>query len=125
MIVSDDRVAVFCSEKLGVLFHPPFRCLGIERDGEVVAGVIFNVFEDHDVHASVAGTGFTKGFLAECGHYVFSMLGRRRVTIITENPRVVRLAERLGGSIEGCLREHFGEGRDAFIVGILKDEYRY
>lgn len=125
MIVSDDRVAVFVAESMGVLFYPPFRSLGIERGGQIVAGVVFNVFEAADVHVSVAGAGWTKAFLAECGHYAFSMLGKRRVTVITEQPRVVRLAEKLGGSIEGCLREHFGEGRDAFIVGILASEYRY
>lgn len=125
MIVSDERVATFVSERMGVLFYPPFKCIGIERDGQIVGGVVWNVFEAADVHVSVAGSGFTKGFLAECGHIAFTLLRKRRVTILTEQPRVVRLAQKLGGRIEGRLREHFGEGRDAFVVGILKDEYRY
>lgn len=125
MIVSDGRVAEFVAEATETLFYPPFTCLGIERDGRIVGGVVFNVFEAADVHVSVAGSGFTKGFLAECGHYVFAVLGLRRATVITEQPRIVRLAERLGGQVEGLMRDHFGEGRDAFVIGVLKDDYRY
>lgn len=125
MIVNDDRVAVFVAEQLGALFYPPFTCLGIERDGEIIGGVVFNVFEGFDLHVSVAGRGFTKAFMAEVGQYVFGHLGKLRMTIVTERPRVARIAQRLGGKVEGCLRDHFGPGRDAFLVGILKSEYRF
>lgn len=124
-IVTDDRVAIFCAERLGVLFAPPFRCLGIERGGDIVGGVVFNFPEACNIHASVAGTGWTKAFLAACGKMAFESLGPRRVTIVTEQPHVVRLAERLGGKIEALLREHFGEGRDAIVIGVLKSEFRF
>ena len=124
-IVTDDRVATFCAERLGVLFTPPFRCIGIERAGDIVGGVVFNFPQACSVHASVAGTGWTKAFLAECGRMAFGALGARRVTIVTEQPHVVRLAERLGGEIEARMRNHFGEGRDGVVVGILKREYRF
>ena len=123
MIVADERVARFVGERLGTAFVPPFTCMGIERDGEIVGGVIFNVFEANDCHVSVAGRGFTRGFLAEVGHYVFTTLGKGRVTVITEQVKVVSLAERLGGKVEGLMRNHFGKGRDAFVVGILKEDY--
>lgn len=125
MIVSDDRVARFVGETIGVGFVPPFTCMGIEKDGEITAGVLFNIFEGADVHISVAGHGWTKGFFAEVGHYVFSVLGCERMTAITESTEVVRLAERLGGQIEGCLRGHFGKNRDGYIVGIIKSEYKF
>lgn len=125
MIVSDERVIRFVSEVIGVGFCPPFVAIGTEKDGVIINGVIINVIENHDVHVSIAGHGWTKGFLAEVGHYVFNTLGCIRMTAITEDPAVVRIAERLGGSVEGALRSHFGPGRDAFIVGILKQEYKY
>lgn len=125
MIVADGRVAEFCADQLGVLFYPPFQCLGIERDGRIIAGVIFNVFEANDVHVSAAGTRWTREFLAACGHHVFETLGKGRMTMITESPKVARFAVRLGGQIEGLMRDHYGKGRDALVVGILKDEYRY
>jgi hypothetical protein len=125
VIVSDGRVAEFCANALGVLFYPPFQCLGIERDGEIIAGVIFNVFEANDVHLSAVGSGWTREFLAECGHHVYGTLGKGRMTFLTESPRVARYAVRLGGKVEGLMRDHYGEGRNAIVVGILKSEYRY
>lgn len=125
LTVNDERVAAFLSEALGTQFIPPYTCLGIEKNGEIIAGVILNVFEGPDCHMSVAGHGWTRGFLADFGNYVFDQLGCIRVTAITEQPKVVRLAERLGGVVEGLLRSHFGAGRDAYIVGILKSDYRF
>jgi RimJ/RimL family protein N-acetyltransferase len=125
MIATDDRVAAFVSEKIGKAFMPPFTCMGVEKDGKIVGGVLFNQFEGVDIHVSVAGSGFTREFMAEVGKYVFDQLGCERITATTEQIKVVRIAERLGGKIEGALRNHFGKGRDAFIVGILKEEYRF
>jgi RimJ/RimL family protein N-acetyltransferase len=125
IIVTDGRVAELVTRLTGKVFAPPFTCAGIEKDGEVIGGVIFNCYEETDIHVSVAGHGWTKGFLADIGNYCYNQLGCNRITSVTEDPKVVRIAERLGGKIEGCLRNHFGQGRDGFIVGILKDEYRF
>lgn len=125
MIVSDERVARFVSDRLGFALCPPYTALGIERDGEICAGAIFNHFEGNDVHIGIVGTGWTRGFLRAVGEYVFSQLGCGRMTAITESPKVIGIVERLGGQMEGCLREHFGPGRDGFVAGILKSEWRY
>lgn len=125
MIVTDERVARFVSAALNIGLVPPFTCMGIEREGQIIAGVVYNVFEGADVHVTIAGRGFTRGFLAEMGHYVFNQLGCERITGQTEQPAIVRLAERLGGQIEGLKRNHFGKGRDAYIVGILKEEWKW
>lgn len=124
-IVRDARVAEFVGGEIGVTFNPPLTCIGIEKNGSIIGGFVFNCYEGADIHISAAGKGATRGFLAEVGHYVYTVLGCERATVITENPRVVRLAEKLGGSVEGCLRSHFGPGRDGFIVGILKSEYNF
>lgn len=106
-------------------FSPPLTCMGLEKDGEIIGGVVFNIFEGPDIHISVAGSGWSKGFLAEVGHYVYTVLGCERMTVITEKTETVRLAEKLGGQVEGLMRNHFGAGRNAFIVGILKSEYKF
>lgn len=125
MIVSDERVARFVSEQLGYAVCPPYTCLGIERDGQIVAGVLFHCFEGPAVHITAAGKGWTRGFLEAVGKYVFEQLGCLRITFTTEQDAVVKLACKLGGSVEGCLRDQFGEGRDGWIVGVLRDEWRY
>jgi len=124
-IVDDDRVARFVGERVGSVIFPPFTAMGIERDGEIVAGAVFNCFTKTDVQVTIAGHGWTRGFLVEVGKYVFGALGCIRITVETEQVEVVRIAERLGGQIEGMKRNQFGPGRDAFIVGILAADYRY
>ena len=125
MIVTGEKVARFVSGALGFGLCPPYSAVGIERDGEITAGVLVNHFEGADCHVTVAGTGWTRGFLQAVGRYVFGQLGCLRCTIITEKPHVVALAKRLGGEVEGCLRDHFGEGRNGTIIGILAREYRH
>ena len=124
-IVTDERVALLVSKLVGKSFVAPFTAMGIERDGEVVGGVVFNVFEGSDLHVTVAGAGFNRGFLADVGDYVFRQLGCERMTVLTEQARIVRIAEKLGGEVEGLLRNHFGRDRDAYLVGILKDDWKY
>lgn len=125
MIVDDERVARFVGERVGTIILPPFTCMGIERDGEIIGGVVFNHFTGFDLHITVAGKGWTKGFFAEVGHYVFDQLQCLRMTAVTEQFEVVRLAERLGGEIEGMMRNHFGPGRDAYIVGMTREDWKY
>lgn len=125
MIVSGEAVASFVSEQLGFGLCPPYVAIGIERDGAVVAGVLFNHFEGADVHVTLAGSGWTRSFIRAIGSYVYDQLGCERMTAVTRCDVVAGYAKRLGGQIEGRLRSHFGAGHDGIIVGILREEWRY
>lgn len=125
MIVADERVARFVSEGLGFGLFPPWTCLGTEKDGKIIHGVIFNCFEGASVHVSVFGHGWTRAFLRAVGTYVFDTLGCERMTAITSNEITATFVERLGGQHEGVLRNHFGLGIDGIVGGILRDEWRY
>lgn len=125
MIVTDERVARFVSDRLGFALCPPYTAMGIERDNEVVAGVLFNQFEGADVHVTAAGSGWTLPFMRALGDYVYRQLGCERMTITTESETVAQYAERLGAMREGVLRNHFGKDRDAIIGGILMGDYRF
>ena len=124
-IVTDIRVVEFVSEQLSTRFIPPFTTIGLEKGGAIIAGVVFHVFEDANVHLTIAGSGWTRGLLKAVGSYVFETLGCERFTLTTEKPEVAKLGERLGGVTEGIMRNQFGKGRNAFLVGVLKDEYRF
>lgn len=99
--------------------------MGIEQDGTIVAGVIYNHWEGSDIHLTVAGKGWTRAFLQAVGEYVFDTLGCERMTFITEQPDVEQLACRLGGQVEGRMRNHYGAGRDGVIIGVLRCEYKW
>ena len=123
--MTDDRVAAFAEQAFGWQFIPPFTCMGVERNGKIIAAAIFNQFESFDIRLTVAGTGWSRQFLREVGRYVFHQLGCLRMTAITEQDEVVRLSLRIGGQVEGLLRNHYGQGRNGVLIGFLKEEWRY
>lgn len=125
MIVTDDRVAKFVGEKLDTIIYPPFTAMGLEKNGNVVAGVIFNCYTGPSIELTVAGKGWTRKFFREVGSYVFRQLKCARMQFITEDDGVAKLAERLGGKREGILRDRYGKGRDGIMISVLEQEYRF
>jgi hypothetical protein len=125
LIVTDERVARFVGERCGTIICPPFTAMGIERNGHITAGVVFNNYTGHDVEVTVAGERFTRGFIAAVGKYVFETIGCLRISITTEQPKVVELAKRLNAQVEGVKRNRFGAGRDGTLLGILKEDWGF
>ena len=123
MIVTDERVARFVGAQIGSIIYPPFTCMGLEQDGEIVGGAVFNCFTGHDIELTLAGRVWSRPFLKALGEYAFKQLGCIRVQMTTEQEAVARYAERLGGKREGVLRNKFGRGRDGIVIGLLSEEY--
>lgn len=124
MIVTGPEVVRFAETALERPFVPPFTEMGLARDGKVIAAVIFNGFIGTDIDVSVAGKGWTRGFVREVGRYVFDQLGCLRMTAITHQVEVADMACRLGATMEGVMRNHFGPNRDGLILGILREDWR-
>lgn len=125
MIVTDERVARFVGERCGTIICPPYTAMGIERGGKIAAGVVFNCFTGNDIAVTVAGGPFTRDFIVAVGRYVFEKVGCLRMSITTEKPEVIKIAHRLGAQTEGLKRNHFGKGRDATILGILREDWNF
>lgn len=122
MIVDGERVALWLSERLGFALCPPYYAVGEEVDGEIVAAILLNNFEEHDVHVTVAGRSWSRRLLIALHDYVFGQLGVLRATFLTEQPKVVEYAKRIGGEIEGRMRNHYGVGRHATVIGLLRED---
>ncbi|MFT8541429.1 GNAT family N-acetyltransferase [Acetobacter sp.] len=122
---NDPRLPAFLKDRLGVTFFPPFTVMGLEKDGQIIAAMLFNVYTGPDIHVTIAGSGWTRRLLREMGQYLFDILQVERFTAVTEKQNVIDFVERVGGKREGVLRNHFGRDRDGVIIGVLADEYRY
>lgn len=122
---NDPRIPAFMERALGMQFFPPFTCMGLEKDGQIIAGMLFNVYTGPDIHVTIAGSGWTRRLLREMGQYLFDILQVERFTAVTEKQNVIGIVERVGGKREGILRNHFGPNRNGIVIGVLKDEYRY
>lgn len=125
MIVTDERVARFVGERCGTIIYPPFTSMGIERDGQITAGVVFNSYTGNDIAVTVAGGPFGRSFISAVGKYVFGKIGCLRMSITTEQPKVIEIATRLGAQTEGCKQNHFGVGRNGVVLGILKENWKF
>jgi hypothetical protein len=125
VIITGDTVAKFVGERCGTIIYPPYTAMGLERNGEVSAGVVFNCYTGNDIEVTVAGGPFNRGFISAVGKYVFEQIGCLRMSITTESPEVIKIAHRLGAQTEGTKRNHFGKGRDGTVLGILREDWNY
>ncbi len=109
----------------GISYAEPYECLGIEESGVLKGAILLNALMASDVNIHVVGCPWPEGIASEIGRYVFDRLKCERMTFVTEDPKVVRFAEGLGGRVEGLIRSKFGKSRDAFLVGIIKGEFKH
>lgn len=128
MIITGDTVAKFVGERNERPVIPPYTAIGVERDGQIVAGAVFRNFNGFDIDVLVVGDGagaFPPSFVRAIGRYVFTQLGCLRLSMTTDQTRVIELAKRLGAAVEGRKRNGFGLGKDAILLGVLKDEWKF
>ncbi|QKW95407.1 acyl-CoA N-acyltransferase [Ralstonia phage RPZH6] len=81
----DYRLIGWAAERIGIeCFSHDAHAIGLERDGELVAVVVYDRFSPHDCHMHVASDGtkrwLVREFLVACFAYPFIQLGLRRVT---------------------------------------------
>jgi RimJ/RimL family protein N-acetyltransferase len=107
-----------------------FEAIGLERNGELIAGTVYNHYTGPSVMTSIAGIPgrrwLTRGYLGAIFRYPFVQLGCRRITacIETRNWQSLRFVKHLGFKYEGVLR-HGAADDDLILLGMLRDECRY
>lgn len=124
-IVTDERVVRYVAEKGETVIFPPFTAMGLERDGRIVAGFVFNNLVARNIEVSVAGEGdrAARRLLRAVGAYVFGQLNCLRISITTRQSKVGDLALRLGGQPEGIRRNFYGKDDHAMLFGILREDW--
>ena len=104
---------------------PWFECIGLEREGKIVAVAVFNDYTGDNVEITVASEGrwAFRGVIRRAMYYAFTELGCKRITahIKPSNKRALSAAHRVGFKQEGRARKWFGN-EDAIILGLLPDE---
>lgn len=132
----DEEVAAWAAQRLNrpgmarltAPFVRPFTAIGVERDGEIVGALVFNVFTGPDIEVTLVGDRiWTRAIIRAASHYVFRQLKcvRLTVTIQAANDWHERIAERLGFVREGVVRDKFGIGQDGILMGMLREECRW
>lgn len=128
-----ERVMQFVAERTGEAAYRDYTAIGLERDGELVAGVVFTLYTGPGgaVMMHVASDGrrhwMTPAFLSASFRYPFMQMECRRVTglVRADNVDAQRFDEHLGFKREGLIRQGCNDGTDLILYGMLKSECRF
>lgn len=105
--------------------------IGLEKNGELVAGVVYSHITPVNVDMHVASVGgrhwANREFLLTTFAYPFKQLGVQRITgfVRADNRDARRLDEHLGFVQEGVLRRAGSDGCDVIVYGMLREECRW
>ena len=128
----DNRVADFVTSHVDdVEFLGKINTLGVEQDGELIAGVVFENYTGSSISMHVAALDgrnwLSKEFLFRTFAYPFLQLDCNRVTglVRADNAKAQKFDEHIGFIKEGVLRKGATDGTDYIIYGMLKEECRW
>jgi RimJ/RimL family protein N-acetyltransferase len=128
----DEQVCQWVGERLDEDdFGPGAKGIGLEKDGELIAGVVFNNYNKLNIYMHVAakqGTNWlTRQYLTCCFAYPFVQLGVNRVTglVRVDNLPAQKFDEHLGFKREGLVRRACEDGTDMILYGMLREECRF
>ena len=134
MLIYDqqERLLAWACEKIGIdSFRSDATAIGQEKDGELVAVVVFDTFSPTDcaMHIASDGTGrwMNKELLVSSFAYPFIQLGYPRITgIVAEsNTKALEFDLKLGFKREGYCRKAAKDGGAIIVLGMLKEECRF
>jgi len=131
MIVSDlERVWRFVHASTGVPLSSAMKALGLERDGRLVAGVLYDGWNGVNMwmHSAIeTGAYLGRTFPWYVFHYPFNEIGCRRLTGLVEasNAEALRFNSRLGFKIEARLAGAATDGGDTLIMVMTRENCRW
>lgn len=127
----DSRVGPWVCERAGGTWIPGRgTTIGLECDGELVAGVLYEDFNGVNLLMHVAATPdrrwLVRDYLWFCFYYPFVQLGCKRVTGIVPscNLDARRFDEHLGFVLEATLKDAHPDG-DLLVYAMRKEDCRW
>lgn len=112
-------------------FGPGSVGIGLEENGELIAGVVYNIFTGPSICTHIAAAPgkrwMTKDYLFRIHAYPFLQLKCNRITglVRQDNVECQRFVEHLGFKYEGVMRRACSDGQNMFIFGMLREECRW
>lgn len=131
MIVYDqhEQIGKWVAEKTDGEYREGGKAIGIVRDGNIVAGVLYDNFNGASVYAHIAvehGAYIGKEFLHAIFDYPFNQLGANVIIglVAQDNIRAQELDEHLGFTLKYILPEGHPSG-GLFHYAMYKTECRW
>lgn len=128
LVFDENRVDAFVRQFVPGASLPGFRAVGLERDGDLTAGILYENFNDSNVWCHIAalpgGHSMNREFIESIFAYPFEQLGLRRMSAyVKESNTAVRgFMNNLGFRCEAVL-EGAGDGGENMMVYVMKKEW--
>lgn len=132
-LVLDDhaRVADWVAQRVGCSVHTwaGYVGIGLEQNGDLIAGVVIEGYNGVNAYIHVAGVGrqwLNRAMLFTVFDYAFHQLGLRRLTgiVAADNVDALRFDQHLGFEVEAVMRDAVPSG-DAYILVMRPETCRY
>jgi RimJ/RimL family protein N-acetyltransferase len=127
----EERLLPWALDKIGIAgFRSDARAIGLERDGDLVAVVVFDGFSAADANMHIASDGtrrwMSKELLLAAFAYPFQQIKLRRLTGIVpaKNKDALAFDEHIGFVREGYCPEALPDD-DVVILGLLRRNCRF
>lgn len=107
-----------------------YQAIGLERDGELCAAVVFNLYSGADIAMHVAAVPgrrwLNREYMRACLGYPFLQLQVRRISgfVPARNAEARKFDEHLGFKVEGVMRNALPDD-DVIVYGMLREECRF
>ena len=127
----DARVIEWVGERINESDFGTATAIGLEEDGTLIAGVVYNLYNGPSICMHVAAEPgkhwLSKDFLFRVFAYPFLQLECNRVTglVRVDNLKARRFDEHLGFVQEGVIRRGASNGLDMVLYGMLREECRW
>jgi RimJ/RimL family protein N-acetyltransferase len=132
VIVSDkERIAEYVSRKIDHYYWGNFTALGIEKDGQIVAGVLFNDYKKNvkcSIHCAGEGKRWlNRTFLRMVFEYAFNQLGCRVIInyVCSTNKDSLRFTEHIGFKQHGSPIKDATENGDLVLFTYYKQDCKW
>lgn len=131
-LIFDDkeRVGAWVADQVGQLAPwGGYYAMGVEKDGELVAGVVFNNMTDSSATAHIAASRMTKLFPELLDHafaYAFHTCKLLRLTglVNADNEKALRLDKHIGFVEEAVMKQAGNGGVDIVVLVLWPWNYR-
>lgn len=124
----DERVSAWVAARSGERESAlAYASIGVERDGELVAGVYFEGATDTNVFAHIASAvqPVPIELLIASFNYAYSQLGAKRMTFMVQddNRRCLEFVEKMGAHLEAELHQAHATGSILLYVLWATDDF--
>jgi len=131
IVFDKDRIGPWVCERTGGHFEPSCSsAIGLEQEGELVAGVLYDQFNGRSVCMHVASDGtrswMSREYLAMAFDYPFHQLGVKKIIGLVDSTNADALAfdKALGFEVE-CEIEDAGKTGSLVILTMSRDRCRW